>query len=311
MSNVQGKISSSLDVAMQDVTMSFRSTPLFYSASLMVATATSPYTASITLPPNQENDIIIISTLVGTGGTVDITATDCQSIAKVSGSNLNAEWFWKRVTASQDTQFISSSANNFYGVATVWRGCVTESTPYLEPVVKLGQTSNRIPIAASVTASEDHTLLVSFANIEEDWTLSSFPPSGWTDVLEVSTGVGTDCRLMAMTQKEIPVSGSVTEQVDFGLIQTNAYWATLTLLLKSFDTSSVYTTYTDADGIYSQSFASGWSGKLFATSSGYEFFSGPAVTKNSVEVIISSSDITEDFIAVKDFSSGIGVYTDP
>ena len=309
MSNVQGKISSSLDVALADVTMSLKATPLFYSASLIVYDIAAPYNTTITLPPTQENDVVIITTLVG-GATATITVPEFTSIAKVSGSALNAEWFWKRLTASQATQDISSRATNFYGAATVWRGCVTESTPYLEPVVALGQTLSTTPIAASVTASEDHTLLVAFANIEDDRAFSSFPPSGWTDVLNVISTQGTACSLYAMTKNEIPVSGSATEQVEIGTM-SNYYWGSLTLLLKSSDTSSVYTTYTDADGIYSQSLASGWTGKLSPTNSGYEFFSGPSVTKNSVGFIISSSDITEDFIAVKDFSSGIGVYTDP
>jgi len=306
MSNVQGKISSSLDVAMQDVTMSFRAVPSFYSSSIIAYDISSPYVVDITLPPTQENDIMIVSVAVG-ASSANIWCTDCTSIGKTTSTGLISEWFWKRLTGSQATQQISSSANNLYGVASIWRGCVTSSTPYLEPPVSTsGYGAGIDPIASSVTANEENTTLVCFVNIEDDTAIGRFPPENWSENFNQETAQGTDARLLSITQDESPTSGSGTEQVYTCTTgnQTD-YWATLTLLLKNSSEFSETQSYTDSNGNFTQSFAGNWSGKLLPTYEGYSFFDGLTI-KDGIMINISSSDITQDLVGVKDPISGSG-----
>lgn len=76
------------------------------------------------------------------------------------------------------------------------------------------------------------------------------------------------------------------------------------------DSTITYTTYTDVNGIYTQSVTDDWSGSLRPTGSGYEFF----ISFNnsaSFTFVTSSSDRTQDWIGVRNFNSGSGTFSDP
>lgn len=81
----------------------------------------------------------------------------------------------------------------------------------------------------------------------------------------------------------------------------------------SFHTQSggiTYTTYTDVNGVYTQSVHNNWSGSLRPTGSGYYFFTNP---NNSGSFLFapSTSSRTQHWVGVKNYTSGSGTSTNP
>ena len=94
------------------------------------------------------------------------------SIAKETGTNIVAEWFWDRVESGDDTTpNFASNAGPFFVALVTYRGCIRGVTPY-EDATTVAETSSATPASAIVTPTCFEGTTICLAAIEDDtaWT---------------------------------------------------------------------------------------------------------------------------------------------
>lgn len=211
------------------------SAPAFVAASTALsADNATPWTLNPAFPTGTTTDDIVFAICLTGNSSATITPSGSfASIAKITGTNVVAEWFWDRVESGDDTTpNFSSNSGPFFVALITYRGCIRGVTPY-EDATTAGETGSTTPASAQVTPTCFESTVISLAAIEDDtaWTTAP-PPANWTSRLNVSSGTGTDGRVTAIELTTSPTKGSNVNAVNFGTLSASEYWATLTLVLK-------------------------------------------------------------------------------
>ena len=196
------------------------------------------------VPAHLANDILIAA-LWNEGGSKPQTATAGWAEIATGAGTADATWYWKRATgAGTAGPDVTAADSDCFGNVSVWRGCITTGTPYVDPTTAGdGGTTDTTPNSAAITTTNVNQLAVCFLNHGDDIDFASgFPPSTWAADANVSSGSGTDCGFQIIS-KTIAAAGNVAAETVGTWTAGEAYWS-LTLAFIPQPTATITGTIT-------------------------------------------------------------------
>jgi len=211
--------------------------PTFVAASTLGGDTTSPYSITIAVPGSyQDDDIIIASCLAGDLGSATFTPPSGDGWTSIAGqinqTYAQIEWFWKRANGSESDKTFTSDKDNFFLQLSVWRGCETSGDPFENEATDGPVNRTTVP-TSNITPTTAESLVVCFANVEDNagWSTSP-PPTGWTTRSDETSSVGSDGRATIITYNDTdPTTGVQIDSVNVGTFPGNDVSGTLTLCL--------------------------------------------------------------------------------
>jgi len=194
--------------------------------------ATSPYAFTITLPAaSADYDIIIVGLFSGSGSsTFGCGGGTYTSLGKVTGSSIVAEWFYKRVMSGEGNIACTSTGSDFYGYATMYTGCSRTLNP-CRHVALSAETTNTTPASSNITPTIADTRILAMASVEDNNSISSHPPSGWTSRFNAGSNTGTDGLGLIIEYNSNPVVGTQINAVNIATQNASDAWVSITLAL--------------------------------------------------------------------------------
>lgn len=216
-----------------DVTADGLVVPTILAGALTAVTdAASPYQCTPTLPAHQADDILVVVCGAGSAQTWTCPTSGWAEVAAAqNNANFSTGWFWKRATSAAEANPVCTAAASLtlggYAVAFRVRGCVASGTPFEDATLGGSPTSNTTPASSVITTTGAQRLAVAIAQIEDNNTISNYPPATWTGVYNNGSNTGDDWHANIIAQT-VPVAGDVAA---VNVCSQNAadYWKTLTL----------------------------------------------------------------------------------
>lgn len=206
-------------------------TPTWQAGGSLTAVA-SGTTRTPVLPAHAANDILVCQAIYN--GSADLTITaGWTAIAVENSAGISTGWWWKRAASGAEgnptvTSSVAAGAAAVLCAQTfVIRGCVTAGDPF-EAFAVNGPTSGTTVTGSAITTLGTNRLAVTFVSMDDDVASSSYPPSGWTDVNDITTATGGGAHLAAVSKAQAS-AGSVAA-ASFGI--GNAAWKAMTLAFR-------------------------------------------------------------------------------
>jgi hypothetical protein len=146
------------------------------------------------------DDIMIAHVVTNGDQTSDpfVTPAGWNLIQANYGTRISSALYWHRCTTSPiDTATFGVTTaldGNAMGVVTsAWRGCVTSGNPYSDVAyIDNSQAAVTSHYGADVTPSVDGGLIVYYNGITDNPSITNWPPSGHTAIVDQVNGTGND-----------------------------------------------------------------------------------------------------------------------
>lgn len=214
-------------------------------AGTLAANGTSGTTQVVTLPTHAADDILVVTALCNQASTLSIdvgyTAFTLAGgdVNPLSDAALSTAIWWKRATSGSETNptvtssTAASASNVILGKPYTVSGCDTSGDPYdVAHANPAGaQTTSTAPASGSITTSGSDRLLVHFALIDDNNTMSSgLPPGTYSTLVDENTAVGGDAQL-ATIYKAVP-SATTQSGVTVGTMSASDPWRVFSVAFK-------------------------------------------------------------------------------
>lgn len=205
--------------------------------------AASGTTSTPPLPSHQADDVAYVLAFTNAAHTMSTASAGWTEIAEYTTSNASYGLYYKRLTSGAEADPVidwsaaGSTTQGHYAMAAVVRGAITTGTPHedltVNPVAGVDPTLSTTPASATVTSSEDGSLVLHFIGCDDDNTITlpgqGFPEDGvgclWTDL----SSLGGDA-LLIILEEYAAVAGDITGRT---LLTQSAsdFWRVISLVM--------------------------------------------------------------------------------
>ena len=276
------------------------------SSSSLLADDATPYSISVTLPGTPADfDIIILGLFSGSASStfaVSGGGATYASIGKVTGSYLQAEWFWARLQTGNTAPTATSTGSDFFVYCTMYTGCVQTGTPYKHATLS-NNTSSTTVSSSNITPNIADTRIIALASIEDNNTISDYPPSGWTGRCNIQSSTGDDGSGLIIEYDSNPACGVQVDAVTICTQNAADYYVSLTLALvpqyitgPDGSAGKVYLSQPLGDNLLTN-------GDFSDGSTGWSLASGSASVSGGVLVLNTANN----YSSIVDRSSAVGI----
>lgn len=194
--------------------------------------ASSPYAFTIVLPAAAADyDIIIVGLFSGSGAsTFGCGGGTYTSLGKVTGASIVAQWFYKRVMAGEGDIACTSSGADFYGYATMYTGCSRTLNP-CRHITLSAETTDQSPYSSNITPTISDTRIIAMASIEDNNSISNYPPASWTGRFDAGSNTGTDGHGLIIEYNNNPTINAQLNAVRIATQNASDAWVSITFAL--------------------------------------------------------------------------------
>jgi len=210
--------------------------PSFRSAGTVAGTTGNTITPG--LPAGTAEDDILICTIL-TGGNQSTTGWPTVSgwilINGYTYSVFSTAIYWRRAGSSESaTEFdlvTNDGGNQYGGVVTAWKDCVSSGTPYTD--YSYGVASDSNPDTRATTPTTDGGILINFFTVEDDssWSVSP-PPGGWSLNDDQTHTAGADLRIFNISyDTDTEDNSTQIDSVSAGTLSSNENYGSFGLVL--------------------------------------------------------------------------------
>ena len=218
---------------LSDVLVDGLAVPTILAGALAAVTdAASPYQCTPTLPAHAADDILVVVCGAGSAQNWTCPTSGWAALATAqNNANFSTGWFWKRATSAAEANPVCTASASLtlggYAVAFRVRGCITSGDPFEDVTLGGSPTSSTTPASSVITTTGAQRLAVAIAQIEDNNTISNYPPAGWTGAYNNGSNTGDDWHANIIS-KAVATPGDVAA-VNVCTQNAADYWRTLTL----------------------------------------------------------------------------------
>lgn len=196
--------------------------------------ASAPYTVTGTLPSHQTDDILIACAAQNDASDLTCGTSGWATMAPAQNNgSFSTAWFWKRATSGAETAPVITSSrtggttSGIYVTCARIRDCIVTGTPFEDATLAGAPTTDTTPDSSLITTTGPNRLAVAVALIDDNNTISNYPPALWSAGVNTSSATGGDSACVAIS-RGIPSAGDVSA-VAICTQSASDYWKTLTL----------------------------------------------------------------------------------